>query len=357
MKLTLGFSLPFGLVNNMKQAFFVVIAAMVFSVALDAQTTETFDIATFQIPKGWQKQASENAFQISTRDAAAGTYCLITIYRSLPGTNDSKENFDIAWKGIVRETVDATAVAQMQQSNNSGDDWKAEMGSAAIESNGAKAVAVLVTVSGFGKMINTLIVTNSASYEPVIAAFLESSVLKKPDRSGPANAAPAGQPGANGAAASGLSSNIWKQSQSRKDPMGGYGGYSGNTYQFLANNTYRFSQVTFQNYAPKYYIEDEEGTYRISGNTITLKPSKASFRTYRTSRQEPVLKSGSIALEPAQYSFEIINLNNNRTLLLSPVNGVETRRDGTFSFWLNGEKRRTYSYNAVNEAGELILGS
>jgi hypothetical protein len=33
MKLTLGFSLPFGLVNNMKQAFFVIIAAIVFSVA------------------------------------------------------------------------------------------------------------------------------------------------------------------------------------------------------------------------------------------------------------------------------------------------------------------------------------
>jgi hypothetical protein len=49
-----------------------------------------------------------------------------------------------------------------------------------------------------------------------------------------------------------------------------------------------------------------------------------------------------------------MNLNDNWTLLLSPATGVETRRDGQFSFWLNGEKRKTYSYNSVNAAGELI---
>jgi hypothetical protein len=59
-------------------------------------------------------------------------------------------------------------------------------------------------------------------------------------------------------------------------------------------------------------------------------------------------------LEAVQYSFEIINLNNNWSLLLSPVDGNETKRDGAFGFILNGEERKTYSYNSVNANGELI---
>lgn len=57
-----------------------------------------------------------------------------------------------------------------------------------------------------------------------------------------------------------------------------------------------------------------------------------------------------------QYSFELMDLHNNGrlSLLLSPVDGNETKRDGGFSFWMNGEKRKTYSYNAVNAAGELV---
>jgi len=43
-----------------------------------------------------------------------------------------------------------------------------------------------------------------------------------------------------------------------------------------------------------------------------------------------------------QYSFEFMDLHNDGrwSLLLSPVDGIETKRDGGFSFLLNGEKER-----------------
>jgi hypothetical protein len=332
---------------------FLILILGLFALAIDtpAQSAESFDIATFRIPNGWSKEVSESTFQISTEDRATGAFCLITVYRSVPATGDSKANFRLAWKGIVKENVNPSADPVMQPSRNDRGDWKAEMGSAPFETSGAKGVAVLVNVSGFGTMVNTLILTNSDSYESAITAFLESAELKRPDAKSNQKA-----PARIENAASGVSvmSHNWKQSQSRKDTMGGYAGYSANTYQFLPDSTYKFTQVTFQNYAPKYYVEDEEGTYKITGDTITLAPTQASYRTYRSSRQEAVLKSGSIALEAAKYSFEIINLNNNWTLLLSPISRIETKRDGQFSFWLNGEKRKTYSYNSVNSAGELL---
>ena len=69
------------------------------------QGTQTFDIATFQPPMGWKNQAGQVSVQFSTEDRAAGTFCLITLFKSLPGLGDSKENFTAAWQTVVKEAV------------------------------------------------------------------------------------------------------------------------------------------------------------------------------------------------------------------------------------------------------------
>jgi len=144
-----------------------------------AQAPETFDIATFQPPKGWSKQAGQNSIQISTEDKAAGTYCLITLFKSLPGTPNSKENFDAAWQTVVKGLVNVSAKPQMFPSSNP-EGWALEGGYAPFEKNGEKGVALLYTLSGYGKMVSALVLTNTQAYEPNITAFLESVTLKKP---------------------------------------------------------------------------------------------------------------------------------------------------------------------------------
>ena len=49
---------------------------------------QTFDITTFTPPKGWKKEKSESAVQFSKEDAAKGTYCIITVLKSIPGSVD-----------------------------------------------------------------------------------------------------------------------------------------------------------------------------------------------------------------------------------------------------------------------------
>lgn len=144
----------------------------------NAQALETFDIATFQPPKNWTKQASQSSIQISTEDKATGAFCLITLFKSIPGLGNSKENFDAAWQMVVKGMVNVSTAPQMQPSNNP-EDWKVEMGSAPFEKDGLKGVAVLVTASGYGKMVNAMILTNTQAYEPEITAFLESFSFKK----------------------------------------------------------------------------------------------------------------------------------------------------------------------------------
>lgn len=163
----------------MKHKILFVTLVLSFAIVSHAQAVETFDIATFKSPKGWNRQATQSSIKFSIEDKATGGVCLITLFKSVPGIGTSKENFDVAWQALVKETINVSAAPQMQPSNNP-DDWKVEMGSAPFEKEGAKGVAVLVTVSGYGKMMNAVILTNTAAYEPAITSFLESFSFTKP---------------------------------------------------------------------------------------------------------------------------------------------------------------------------------
>lgn len=153
----------------------------IFAVPVDsfAQAAESFDIATFRSPAGWKKQISQNSVQFSTENTANGTYCLITLFRPLPGNQSSKENFEAAWTTVVKGMVNVSAAPEMANPENE-NGWEIQSGFAAFEKNGEKGVAMLVTASGFGKMVNALILTNAQAYQQHIADFLGSIVLSKP---------------------------------------------------------------------------------------------------------------------------------------------------------------------------------
>lgn len=163
----------------MKQLLIVIICFLSFSLSSLAQTSETFDIATFQPPKGWTKQSSPDSVRFSTEDKSSGAYCLITLLKSLPGPGNSKENFAAAWQLLVKGAVNVAAAPQMFPSNNP-EDWALEGGFAPFEKGGEKGVALLYTISGYGKMVNIMILTNTQAYESNITTFVESISLKKP---------------------------------------------------------------------------------------------------------------------------------------------------------------------------------
>ncbi len=163
----------------MKQILFLIICLLFVPISSLAQSSETFDIATFQPPKGWNKQASQSSIQISTEDKAAGTYCLITLFKSIPGTANSTKNFDSAWQTVVKGIVTVSTAPQMASPVNE-NGWEIQSGFSPFEKGGEKGIAMLVTGSGFGKMVNVLILTNTQAYEQNITGFLESINLKKP---------------------------------------------------------------------------------------------------------------------------------------------------------------------------------
>jgi len=160
----------------MKKIFLVCIFCASLTTAFAQK--ETFDLTTFSPPKAWAKQLAENAVQYSTEDAAKGTYCLITLYKAVPGTASSKENFDLAWTSLVKEMVTVSSEPGMQPPATE-NGWETQSGLAPFESDGNKGAVLLVTATAADKMVNLIILTNTDAYEPVITKFLESIDLKK----------------------------------------------------------------------------------------------------------------------------------------------------------------------------------
>ncbi|MGH9946580.1 MAG: hypothetical protein ACRD6X_05210 [Pyrinomonadaceae bacterium] len=120
---------------------------------------------------------SQSGVQMGTEDAKGGL-CLITMLKPLPGSNDSKVNFESAWESIVKDTVTVKSAPQMRPSATE-NGWTAESGFAQYESDGKKGIVLLVTITGDKKMVNIFILTNTDAYESEVSAFLESVNLPK----------------------------------------------------------------------------------------------------------------------------------------------------------------------------------
>ena len=240
----------------------------------------------------------------STEDKAAGTYCLVTVYKSIPGLGDPKENFNAAWQTIVSEAVTVSNAPQMFPSDNK-EDWKVEGGYGPFEKDGEKGVVVLYTASGYGKMVNFLVLTNSMSYEPILTAFLETVSFKKPEG---ANAAPAPANASNATTIVGTWGQNLGAHMTYGDPVAaGMAGYSKDQYTFNADGTYKFVSKTFRMSYDKIILVIENGTYQINGGTIAIKPQKSVIQAWSKlnggDKWGRLLSTQSRKLEPVTYKF------------------------------------------------------
>lgn len=155
--------------------------AIIFAMHSASAQQQTFDITTYIPPKGWKKQMADNngGIQYSIQDNAKGTFCLMTLYKAVPGTEDSKNNFDVSWNELVKSVFNVSTQPEMQPAAKE-DGWEVQSGYAPFESSGLKGVALLTSTSGYGKVVNILILTNSDVYEKAMSSFLESVSFKKP---------------------------------------------------------------------------------------------------------------------------------------------------------------------------------
>lgn len=307
--------------------------------AISFAQKETFDLITFIPPKGWAKNMEETLVNYTITDNKTKSWCRISVIKSTTSKGTIEADFESEWQELVVKNFQPIDAPQLNDVVEA-DGWKIKTGVTKFRFSNADAVAMLTTISGFDHCVSILTTTNTQVYKKVIETFLASISLKKlaiPEQN---------NNGINSQTTGSLTNYVWKSHQNRKDPMGNNAGYSTNSYQFYSNGTYKFSNTTFQYYTPKYYMVNEEGTYQINGNKITLKPVKSKYEVRQLKKTDPVSKSGNISLEAVEYSFEYTTIYDRLRLVLAPSNKKETKRDGGFNYYANGEKTKSYLYDA-----------
>jgi hypothetical protein len=295
-----------------------------------AQSAESFDISTFQPPKGWSKQVGSDAVQFSIEDKAA--FGVVILYKSVPGLGSPKENFDAAWTALVKDMMTVATAPEMSPAESRGG-WQIVGGYAPFEKDGQKGVALLYTATGDGRMVNALVLTNTQAYEAVLTAFLQSISFKKSVTA----AAPA-QP--TNAAPNTLLVGTWGQNlgahMTYGDPVAaGMAGYSKDQYTFNSDGSYTFVSKTFRMAYDKIILVVENGTYQINGDTLSIRPQKSVIQSWSKLNGGDgwgrLLTTQPRKLEPVNYKFTKHYFSGIDEWNLVLQADQPTERDGPFS--------------------------
>lgn len=134
----------------MKQLLFLIVCFLSFPISSFAQTSETFDIATFQPPSGWKKQNKEGVVIFNTSDQQKGTYAVITLYQSGESSGNAKTDFEDDWQQFIVGQLGIKGKPQIDPAKKAGG-WEIITGGAAFENELGTSAVILNTSSGYGK--------------------------------------------------------------------------------------------------------------------------------------------------------------------------------------------------------------
>ncbi len=307
---------------------------LLFACSSFAQQNETFDLATYTTPKGWKKTSNTNdVISYAITNNQTGTYCQIGIYRSTGSKGNLQADFDSEWQELIVKTYKPTAIPKLVPSASE-NGWDAQGGAAPFEFSGAQSVAMLVTMSGYGKCMSIVILTNTEDYQTEIEKFLESVDLKKLE----ATTQPVKDPE--------YSSSIvgsWGKSASPNQKYDDYkrpyslinGGYQKDQYTFHPDGTYSYFSKTFAMTFDKILLVKENGTYLVSKNHLTVNPQKSVIESWSkkdgTDKWGNLLTTQNRTPEKITYQFTKHYFSGIQEWNLVFQTDKETQRDGTFS--------------------------
>lgn len=141
--------------------------------------TDSFDIATFVAPEGWQRQQINGALVFQDyRPTADGLskFCQLIIFPSRATELQPIQNFHDEWMERVAKTTGTTATPQTQ-TETTPERWTVVTGIANISYQDATYTCMLITMSGFEKVMSVLINLAGEDYPALIQNFMRTFEL------------------------------------------------------------------------------------------------------------------------------------------------------------------------------------
>ncbi|HEX2845172.1 MAG TPA: hypothetical protein VHN59_01395 [Chitinophagaceae bacterium] len=340
----------------MKRLLFLIFAGITFTAFAQK---ENFDVMSFTPVRDWKMERSENTLSLTGVDETKGTFCIITLYKSLNGSADSKTNFGSAWQKLVQKNFGAGKPKMEAPGKENG--WELQSGSAKFEKSGTTGLVTLITATANSKMANMIILTNSDAYTPQINSFVASIELqKKPGTAANTATSPTEQP-QNGRADNLQSNNhsipgVYIYNETMSSPT--FYAYTRMAlcrgYRFNADGTYSYFNNMYLRGNPKLTFSWETGTYTVNGNQLTVKPLKGQNEEWSKKGEDGSgeekffgkrLSITTRKLETVTYTFEKKTLpGDNKTIHLLLKYDKETIRDAGYTYDKNAKLWRYGPY-------------
>lgn len=310
---------------------------------------QTFDMVSFDIPKGWDKTVTENGVQLSTKDDGKGNYAAMVIVRSVASNAPASDNFNKSWENLVKGTVKVTEAPSMSDMDIE-KGWNVITGQANYTDGAAKGLVTLITATGNEKMANVVIMTNTDKYQEEILAFVNSLEINEPatEQNNTSNTNITTTVVHDN---SPLTGKIWEAQTLEKFGSSGNSNYSGGfrkyQYKFNANGSYQFVYCAASGLAnnPLQLLQYETGTYTVNGNQLTITPLKGANEEWSVGKinngmgaelirkvlktRLTKLKSSARKLEKITYPFTIEYWQGNEANALCLKHTQNTIREGS----------------------------
>jgi len=147
--------------------------------------TETFDVATFAAPAGWERLPGQGSLGFR----AAGGTAQVFLFASRPTASSPEENFRADWTRLVIPALgNLPAPAPQREQRNEG--W---VGVSGAGTKGPGFAVVLFTATGNGRAMSIVASVAGAQHLGTIRAFFESLRFRDSAGNEP-SAAPSGEP-------------------------------------------------------------------------------------------------------------------------------------------------------------------
>lgn len=314
--------------------------------------TETFDIATFSPPAGWQRIDSNGMILFHDYKTANGlnSFCQIFLYPSVQSSGNAEKDFHNSWTVLVAKPT-ASKIKPTTEISKTEDGWTVVTGYTNITIQDLTYTAMLITASGFTKAMNVQVNVIGENYMADVMNFLNAYELDSK------KALAKNEPQIN----RNTTQNTMMQTAQYPGSNNGSlycgmqaatGGLEyGNSKRFLylsPDNSFRwgYCQEGYYNYntqVDKMKSPDFAGTYTKNGRNIIL--------NFYSSRTMQLTEESNMDLNAGQYKFIRFPQLNGHT-----IEGTYTKADMIKDLWPNGVQPRATLHQNGRFEDQGLLG-
>ncbi|MBS1950090.1 MAG: hypothetical protein OJF59_000129 [Cytophagales bacterium] len=309
---------------------------------------QSFDIVSYTAPTDWTLKQGNDNVSYSRIDGAS--WAQIAIYQHRNCEGDIQTDFVKDWNELVAANKTISSPEKTEPKTAEG--WTVMSGSGVWQYNGANVASVLTVYSN--NTICVAVLCNATAqpylkdYQSLIGS-LDIDANGISDVSGSVTAST----GNNNAIVGIWANNLLETSGYSNGYPQYTAGYFRKEYTFKSDGTYSYFNKIWSAYSKPILYIYETGNWSVSGNKLTISPTKARSEEWskassnRNNEWGTVIKSKDAKLEKITYTFEIKTYSGSQSTALLLTSDKPTERDGTSN---NNGGLQTYSYAWRKEA-------